>query len=199
MKKLVSFGFLSVAFAFAMSQASAGLLVNINFDEFGNGTTDFPSTTLHAMPSALVADPSGGVTGSVLAYQLPLVTVQGDVILNEVIGATVVVSDVVRFFTVGNTGFVLFYSDNGDGVDAPADISGLPVNALTNVVTIQEIGPEGANGAIYTPTAGQPGYVSTDFSPTYNIISDSAVPEPGSVLLIAAGLGGLGLLKRVIR
>lgn len=182
-----------------MSQASAGLLVNINFDEFGNGTTDFPSTTLHAMPSAFVSDPSGGVAGTVLAYQLPLVTVQGDVILNEVIGATVIVSDVVRFFTVGNTGFVLFYSDNGDGIDAPADVSGLPVNALTNVVTIQEIGSEGANGAVYTPTAGQPGYVSTDFSPTYNITSDSAVPEPGSVLLIAAGLGSLGLLKRFIR
>jgi PEP-CTERM motif len=194
MKRFVLFSFLAVALAFSMAQANAGpVLVNISVDEFGNGSSN--GTPLL---SGLAPDPTGGVAGNVLAYQLPFIPVQGDVIMDEPVGnLAVVISDVLRFVIVGNNGFVIFYSDNGDGVDATADISGLPGFALSNVVTIPEVGPEaGPNGAVYTPTSGQPGFISTDFSPTYNIISDSAVPEPGSVLLIGAGLVGLGLLKR---
>ena len=192
MKRVVSFLFLT--FVVAMSQGHAGLLVNVNVDEFGNGSTDFGSP-LHSLPSGLIADPSGGLPGAALVYLLPFPVVDGDVQLNEIVGTNSVLSDVIRFVTSGNTSFMIFYSDNGDGVDAPAD-TGLPQNALTNVLLIQEVGPEGANGALYSPAAGQPGFISTDFSPAYNIVSDSAgVPEPGSMLLMAAGLAGLGLRR----
>ena len=106
---------------------------------------------------------------------------------------------VVRFFTIpGGPTVTLFYSDNGDGVDAPAD-TGLPINALTNAVLIQEVGPEGANGATYTPTAGQPGFFNTDFTFTYDIVSDSGVPEPASMMLMGAGIVALAAFKRYRR
>jgi hypothetical protein len=194
MKRLLSFGFLGLALALSLAQGRAGIIVNVNFDEFGNGSTDY-QTPLHTLGSEILSpDPTGGVSGSVLIYVLPFNPVQGDLHLSDS-AVAVVLGDVVRFVTVGNTSFMVFYSDNGDGVDATADASGLPGNTLTNVATILEVGPEGANGAKYVPTPGQPGYFSSDFTSTYNITSDSSTPEPGSVFLMMGGLAGLGLLK----
>jgi len=59
----------------------------------------------------------------------------------------------------------------------------------SNLVTIQEIGPEGNNQAIYTPLAG--GF-NAAFAPTYTLISDGQIPEPGTVVLIGFGLLGIG-------
>jgi hypothetical protein len=197
MKRLASLAFLALALVFSTAKAHAAVLVNVTFDEFGNGTASTTAQTV-TLPTFFTTDPTGGVAGNVLVYQMPFAVTQGDVIMTEPgFFTTVVLSDVVRFIDVGNAGFAIFYSDNGDGVDSLADISGLPVNVMTNFVTIPEVGPEvGPNGAVYTPTVGQPGFINSDFAPTYNILSDSTAPEPGSVLLIAAGLGGLGLLKR---
>jgi hypothetical protein len=197
MKRLASLGFLAVALVFSTAKAHAAVIVNVTFDEYGNGTASTPAQTV-TLPTLFTADPTGGVTGNILVYQLPFEVVTGDVIMTEPGSfTTVVLSDVIRFVDAGNSGYAIFYSDNGDGIDSLADISGLPVNVMTNFVTIPEVGPEvGPNGAVYTPTVGQPGYINSDFSPTYNILSDSTAPEPGSVLLIATGLGGLGLLKR---
>jgi hypothetical protein len=41
---------------------------------------------------------------------------------------------------------------------------------------------------IYRPTAGQPGFCGTDNACTYSITSDGRIPEPGTILLLAAGL-----------
>ena len=195
MKRLSLLGALALAGLFA--QHAHAVAVTTSIDEFGNGSTTFQN--IGALPSAFITDPSGGSAVPVLAYLLPYAAVNGDVQLNEVVGATVVLSDVVRFFTIpGGPTFALFYSDNGDGVDAPADI-GLPSNALTNTVLIQEVGPEGANGATYTPTAGQPGFFNTDFTFTYNIVSDGAIPEPASMMLMGAGIVALGAFKRFRR
>ena len=82
-------------------------------------------------------------------------------------------------------------SDNIDGFDSLGDTAGPPGAFYTNQVTILEVGPEGDNGAFYTPTANQPGFVS-GFDVQYHFISDgSAVPEPGSWTLMTAGLSAL--------
>jgi hypothetical protein len=91
--------------------------------------------------------------------------------------------DVVRF----NPSTLVFYSDNVGGVDSLADTPSPPTAFYTNLVSIPELGPEGNNGAIYTPTSGQPGF-SPVFAITCNLISDgSAVPGP----IAGAGLPGL--------
>jgi hypothetical protein len=130
-----------------------------------------------------------------LTYNLlgPPGLVAGDVFLVE--GGNVV-SEVIRFNPAGtgNPGYpasLVFYSDNV-GVDNIPDIgdTGFPTAFYTNQLIIAEVGPEGANGAIYTPTANQPGFVP-GFAVSYELISDT--PEPASITLLGLGAATLGL------
>jgi hypothetical protein len=197
MKGIVSLCVLTLALVVSMSVAHAGA-ITFTVDEFGNGSFS-GFTGSGTLAPAFIPDPSGGVAGNVLAYALPsgVPSTPGDLILDEPGGSLApITSDYVRFFTTGGgTHLLIFYSDNGDGVDSPADISGLPTNPSTNLVHVLEVGPEGNNGATYSPTGVQPGAGNTDFVLTFNVISDSTAPEPASLVLMAAGLAGLGLKK----
>ena len=65
----------------------------------------------------------------------------------------------------------------------------LPTGAFyVNVLNIDEVTfANGVEGAIYTPVAGQPGFVAGASCPvTYVLISDT--PEPSSLLLLGSGL-----------
>jgi hypothetical protein len=172
------------------------------FDENGNGAFG---------PGALAPDPALGGLSSALTYQLPFAVVPGDVLLTEPGGG---LSDVVRFNLlvdgaaddgIGSSTLV-FYSDNADGKDALAD-TGFPSAPYPNLVLIPELGPEGDNGAFYTPGPGQPGFPSLtvpvgvdppqlELSVTYHFISDVSVPEPATLLLLTSGLVGISLLRR---
>lgn len=165
----------------------------ITADENGNGTLLFPGAAPVSMPYSFTNDPGPGGLSNALTYNLlgPPNLVLGDVILSENVGETLVPSDVIRFLFVNGTASFIFYSDNEDGADALADI-GLPTAYSTNFVTIPEVGPEGSNGAFYTPTANQPGYVA-GFSVTYHFISDAAgVPEPATWAMMLIGFGMIG-------
>jgi hypothetical protein len=171
----------------------------ITVDENGNGTLLFPGGPPIPTHGVLAADPGPGGLSSVLTYNLlgPPSLVAGDVLLTD----AGLLGDVIRFNPAGtgNPAYpasLLFYSDNIDGVDALGDTSGPPRTFYTNTVIIPELGNELNNGAIYTPRAGQPGFVA-GFNVTYDLISDgTGVPEPASITLLGFGLAGLLIAKR---
>jgi len=184
-----------VLISFLAGMVSRTVLGQFTIDEFGvqgnNGVN---------LPSILAPDPSGAIAGNVLIYLLPFGVTPGDVLLTEPGQPAPAFSDVLRFWNPAgnpNQSELIFYSDfsSADPADAPADV-GLPAQLQVNTININEVGPEGNNGALYAANPGMPG---ADFSgvPTqYNIISDAAVPEPGTAALLVGGLGLLAGIKR---
>lgn len=186
--------------------AFAQFSVNISIDELGN--SDFTNTAGFnaALPFALQNDPGPGGLSSALTFDLlnPPGLTAGDLILLEPDGQGTI-SDIIRFNPAElgpgeGTGALVFYSDIGEGADALADI-GFPTALYEGNITLTEIGPEGDNGFTYTPTSGQPGFVTGAAGPvTYTILSDGAlaVPEPSTIalLLCAAGLFGIARFPR---
>jgi len=186
-------------FAFGITYAitATSLFAQIyTFDEYGNSTST-PGTPPMS-PGILQPDPSGGLPGPVLVFQLPIPVVTGDVVLLEQgTSASGQYSDVVRFWdpTGVNLTDVIFYSDTDETTLLPAD-TGLPAQLIGNPVFIPEVGPEGNNGAVWTPPAGAPGSSLAGIALTYNIVSDGVVPEPGPLALL---MGGLGILIGINR
>jgi hypothetical protein len=148
----------------------------ITIDENGNG--------VGVSNGSLGNDFTPGGLDNVLVYNLPFSGLQGDVELTD----SGFIQDLLRF---NGDGTVIFYSDDLDGFDSIGDTPSPPHALHTNLVSIPEIGPEGNNGALYTPTAKQPGFDSSN--PSYQFVSDGTVPEPNS-LTLALMLAGLGTI-----
>lgn len=200
-KSLIATSVLAISTTLLASPAQAQQApeVTITANENGNGTIAFLGGQTFAMPFSQTNDPTPGGLANVLTYNLlgPPSLVAGDVILSEGVGAALVPSDVIRFLTTGSAIF-FFYSDNSDGVDGPAD-TGLPTAFLPNNVTLAETGAEGSNGAFYTPTANQPGFIA-GFAVTYHFISDSSgVPEPATWAMMVVGFGAIGIAFRRVK
>jgi hypothetical protein len=177
--------------------------IGITVDENCTGTIN-GFLGLQPLPCSFVADPGPGGLPSVMTYDMvnPPGLVTGDV---EILDPLSGISDLIRFnsgqrFANGDLGALLFYSDNTDGVDRPADV-GLPTAFNTNFLVFTEVGNEVNNGLVYIPTAGQPGFVAGASAPIqYTFISDGAgpVPEPTTLALLGGGLMA-GLVKRIRR
>jgi len=179
---------LTVASIVLVTEASGG---TITVDEFGNGSLLL--TVPIPLPFKIGFDPGPGGLNNVLIYTLPFGGIQGDVLLND---PGIGVLDVIRF---NGDGTLIFYSDNIDGFDAPGDTPSPPGAFYANTVTLTEVGPEGNNGATYAPTANQPGFgIFGGQATTYVFISDSQIPEPGTMCLIGGGLAIL-IVRRFLR
>jgi hypothetical protein len=159
----------------------------VTVDELGNGDQS-------GMPlaSGITVEPFSGI--ATLTYTLLFPGTRGDVVLLEPGPTPQQISDILRF---DGNGSLYFFSereatdvppfDPADVAQLPSPVPGMPI------VTLQEIGAEGNNGAFYTPNPGDPGFDSTVGLLSYHFISD-AVPEPTTLAL--AGLGGLLLTRR---
>jgi hypothetical protein len=165
--------------------ASASTLITI--DESGVGSLKTMTGAVTPLVGVLGVDADGHPT---LIYTPPPNMVHltdGDLYLHEG-SLSNPFSDVVRF----HTGTICFYSDGQENGELQAQLGdvGIPVHLLSNQVNVLEVGSEGANGAVYRPQMGQPG-----FDPTQTIIVDviSDTPEPSSIILMASG-GVIGLV-----
>jgi hypothetical protein len=166
-------------------EGQANKLVTVN--ELGNGTY-----AGNPLPSAIGVDPFSGIAG--LRYTLPFAGSRGDVVMLEPGPAPQQFTDIIRF---DGNGSMFFFSER-ETSDLPpfdpADVSQFPgLIAGFPTIFIQEIGPEGNNGAFYVPNPGDPGFEPTVGNVAYNFISD--VPEPTSGMLLLLGLGSLAIRK----
>ena len=161
----------------------------ISLDENGNGFFNGARLDYTIDP-----DPISHI--ATLHYYLPFMGATnrpGDVVLMEPPATVGVISDILRF---NGTGGVWFFSERGPNELPPFDLADVPILPMVytnNFVSLMEIGPEGQNGAIYTPLAGQPGW--DDFYQfTYEFISD--IPEPCTFALLGLGAAALVIFRR---
>lgn len=145
----------------------AAFTITITLSEDGTGSFQNSAGFNSSLSSSMAADPGPGGLASALTFSLlsPPGLIAGDLILLDPSTAT---SDIIRFNTTGGT--AVFYSLAGEGLLAD---TGFPTALYANNITQAEAtsGP-----TFYTPTTGQPGFVSGAGGPVTYVL----IPEPGT-------------------
>jgi hypothetical protein len=179
--------FLAAAPAFAQST------VTISFDENCTGLFENSNGSSFSLDCGPLNDPGPGGLSNALFYNMlnPPGLVAGDVFILE--PNSQILSDILRFDPNVQGGGVFVYSGLGGDL---AD-TGFPSDHNQNSVTVFEVGfGKGGQGVSYTPVDGQPGFVALSAGPvTYNLASDSEVPEPATGLLLLAPLAAFALRR----
>jgi hypothetical protein len=155
-----------------------GFSINISVDENCHGFLTNTSGFSSSLNCGVVPDAGPGGLPAVLTYDLlnPPGLTPGDLLLLD--PGTNMLTDVVRFNPTGapgnNLGSLAFYSDPLDGFDSQADTPTAPSAFYPNQLSLTETQSGTSAWVIYTPTAGQPGFVTGALGPvTYTIISDA--------------------------
>jgi len=182
-------GILLVFGLLTLVAGSASAQLKVQFDENGNGLN---LSTGVPLQFGMATDQASGLTTLMYRLPFPLVT-PGDLILTESSGA---VSDVIRFENDPVSGVAYFFSDPADESPAPMADSPLfpPPNSAFPQVAVLETGLEGNDGAAYLAAAGSPGAAGlpgNSFAVFYNVISDSPVPEPSTLVLVSMSVIGI--------
>lgn len=189
-KNKILLSLLAVVAVFALGQAMKADTMDPYFTEKGSDAACPPSVTSWCVSWGTYLDPLIGGKTTLVYYLIPGVfqnLVAGDVEILEN-GSTSIISDLIRFETLSGAPVAFIYSDNTGG-GLPADV-GLPSVFQANYVQKSETST--GISQLYTPTAGQPGY-TTSQSWTYALQSDE-VPEPSLILLLGIALGAVSLI-----
>lgn len=182
-----------------LAHAQAQFTIQVFANEMGKGRITNSGGFDQALTGSMAPDPGPGGLSSALTFDLlgPPGLTSGDVFLME-LDEAVPLGDVIRFNQLSPfSGTLVFYSALGGGT--LADV-GFPTAFYDNAIQLPEVLlGDGNFGIVYTPTAGQPGFVSRAEGPvTYTLESDIvATPEPASLVLLGTGFVGMaGFVRR---
>jgi hypothetical protein len=171
----------------SFAQVPPNFFVDLFFDENCRGNFTNSAGANFALTCSLQNDPGPGGLNNVpfFAISNPPGLIAGDLLILE--PGTTTLSDLLRFNPTLQGGGIFVYSEFELGEARELADVGLPNALSTNVFTVSEVGPEGNNGVVYVPLPGQPGNVSgvPQTLVTYHFFSD--IPEPGTIVLMAAG------------
>ena len=178
-----------------------------SFDENGNGRSVY---TINGQTSLIMGtngvdpfDPGNGLKPLIYDLNTGSAMLNGDLVVTDA-GSTDT-SDIFRFFTDATSRNLLIIYSAMSTSGALADV-GIPGTLQDNRLSLTEEGPEGGPNGIfnYTPTPNQPGYVDLPAAGgigniIYNLYSDSAVPEPASIVMLGGGLAAVVGVMRLSR
>lgn len=185
-KTIVAAGMVAALCAPAMANAAPSV-VQFYVGQDGYGSVTSLDGYTQGISASVGNDPGPGGSAAALIYDLaiPPDLTYGDVLVNNQAGQ---LAEVLRFEAAAGTctgGCLVLYSAVGSGTAGSGTT--LPSSFLSDTITVSLT----SQGTVsYTPSAGQPGYISVGVSYA------AAVPEPTTAGLFLMGTLAAGAMAR---